>query len=242
MADTLCFIPCSKSKTKCPHDSVKSPTLTGTRIPESWRLLQAGRKGMSACLENSFRPCAALRQYDGGLYNSDPEFREVAEKHLESGQLDLYIISAGYGLVHALDPVRPYEAEMKGKVATFWKDAGLVTVISELVRNSGARKVFGFFAGPSHWSGAHAKYRYFFTEGVKEALAMGATVETAACFHREDGRGTNAITGALGRALLRGIRAKFSLGFLDEYATGQPDGNVVIRSETVRNSVSGPGS
>ena len=85
------------------------------------------------------------------------------------------------------------------------------------------------------------KYRYFFTEGVKEALAMGATVETAACFHREDGRGTNAITGALGRALLRGIRAKFSLGFLDEYANGQPDGNVVIRSETIRNSVSGSG-
>ena len=192
---------------------------------------------MSGCLERDMRLCAALRQYDGGLYNSDPDFRELVERHLGSGRLDLYIISAGYGLVHALDPIQPYEAEMKGRVATFWRDAGLTAVISELVRNSRSRRVFGFFAGPSHWNGAHAKYRYFFTEGVNEAVAMGATVDTAACFYREDGRGTNAITGALGRALLRGIRAKFSSGFLDEYAIGRPDGNVVIRSETIRDSV-----
>ena len=192
---------------------------------------------MSARLEQDIRPCAALRQYDGGLYNSDPKFRDVVEKHLESGRLDLYIISAGYGLVHALDPIHPYEAEMKGRVAAFWKAAGLAAVISELVRNSRSRRVFGFFAGPSDWSGANAKYRYFFTEGVNEAAAMGATLDTAACFYREDGRGTNAITGALGRALLRGIRAKFSSGFLDEYAIGRPDGNVVIRSETIRDSV-----
>ena len=126
---------------------------------------------------------------------------------------------------------------MKGRVATFWRDAGLTAVISELIRNSRSRRVFGFFAGPSHWSGAHAKYRYFFTEGVKAAVAMDATVDTAACFYREDGRGTNAITGALGRALLRGIRAKFSSGFLNEYAIGRPDGNVIIRSETIWDSV-----
>ena len=237
MADTLCFIPCCKKKTKCPDDPVNSPTLTGKRIPETWRTLQAGRKRMSACLEQDMWPCAALRQYDGRLYNSDPRFREVVERHLESGRLDLYIISAGYGLVHALDPIRPYEAEMKGRVATFWRDAGLTAVISELVRNSRSRRVFGFFAGPSHWSGAHAKYRYFFTEGVKQAVAMGSTLDTAVCFYREDGRGTNAILGALGRALLGGIGAKFSSGFLDEYAIGRPDGKVVIRSEKIEHSM-----
>ena len=192
---------------------------------------------MSACLEQDTRPCAALRQYDGRLYNSDPRLREVVERHLESGRLDLYIISAGYGLVHALDPIRSYEAEMKGRVATFWRNAGLSAVVSELVRNSRSQRVFGFFAGPSHWSGAHAKYRYFFTEGVKAAVATETTVDTAACFYREDGRGTNAIMGALGRALLKGVRANFSSGFLDEYAIGLPDGNVVIRSETIQESV-----
>jgi len=66
---------------------------------------------------------------------------------------------------------------------------------------------------------------------------MGATVDTAACFYREEGRGTNAITGALGRALLKGIRADFSSDFLGEYAIGRLDGNVIIRSETIRDSV-----
>ena len=192
---------------------------------------------MSACLERHLPPCAALRQYDGGLYNSDPEFREVVKRHVEEGGLDLYIVSAGYGLVHALDPIQPYEAEMKGRVATFWRDAGLVDVISEVVCSSRARRVFGFFAGPSHWSGAHAKYRSFFTQGVNEAVAMGATIDTAACFYREDGMGTKAITGALGRALLSGVREDFSAGFLDEYSVGRRDGNVVIRSETIRGAV-----
>ena len=58
---------------------------------------------------------------------------------------------------------------MKGKVATLWRNLGLVGVISELILNSHAQRVFGFFAGPSDWSGSHTKYRYFFTEGVKES-------------------------------------------------------------------------
>ena len=87
------------------------------------------------------------------------------------------------------------------------------------------------------WSDGVGTSLYASAKGVNEAAAMGATLDTAACFYREDGPGTNAITGALGRALLRGIRAKFSSGFLDEYAIGRPDGNVVIRSETIRDSV-----
>ena len=237
MANTICFIPCCKKKAKCTPASVNSPKLTEERIPESWGKLHAGRQGMSACLDQDMGPCPALVQYDGGLYKSDPDFRDLVERHLEAGRLDLYIISAGYGLVHALDPIQPYEAEMKGKVARFWRDAGLTTVISELVYNSRSRQVYGFFAGPSHWSGADAKYRYFFTEGVKEAVATGAKVDEAACFYREEGRGTNAITGALGRAFLRGIRTNFSNGFLDEYAIGRLDGNVIIRSKTILNSV-----
>lgn len=236
MAETLCFIPCCKSKAKCTPALVNSPTLTEKRIPETWGYLQAGRKGMSACLDQGMGPSPAVRQYVGGLYKSDPGFRDLVERHLEVGSLDLYIISAGYGLVHAFDPIQPYEAEMKGKVATLWRSVGLTAVIAELVRNSLSRQVFGFFAGRSHWSGPHAKYRYFFTKGVKEAVATGAKVDAAACFYREDGMGTNAITGALGRAFVRGIRTDFSTGFLDEYAIGRLDGKVIIRSETILSS------
>ena len=234
MADTLCFIPCCKTKAKYPDYRDLRPTLTKRRIPETWQDLQAARRKMSKCVEEDVRPCNALRQYDGGLYRSDFDFRENLTRHLKTGRIDLYIISAGYGIVHALDPILPYEAEMKGKVATLWRNLGLVGVISELIRMSHAQRVFGFFAGPSHWSGSHTKYRYFFTEGVKEASASGAMIKTATCFYRAAGQGANAITGALGRTLLHGLREDFSSRFLAGYTTGHAYGNVLIRSDKLR--------
>ena len=237
MAETLCFVPCCKSKTQYPDRRTASPTLTMSRIPVAWESLQAARKNMSACIDEAIQPCAALRQYDGGLYNSTLEFREDIARYLNADRLDLYIISAAYGLVHAVDPIQPYEAEMKGSVATLWREAGLVEVISELIRVSRAQRAFGFFAGPSHWSGAHAKYRYFFTEGVKAAVTSGATISTSACFYRAWGRGTRAINGALGRALLRGLGADFSSRFLAEHTNGWRDGNVLIRSESIHGSL-----
>lgn len=234
MADTLCFIPCCKKKTKYPEYRDLRPTLTERRIPETWQDLQAARKKMSECVEQDVRPCNALRQYDGGLYRSDSKFRENLTRYLKTGRIDLYIISAGYGIVHALDPIHPYEAEMKGKVATLWRNLGLVGVISELIRMSHVQRVFGFFAGPSDWSGSHTKYRYFFTEGVKEASASGSRINTATCFYRASGLGVNAITGALGRTLLHGLGEDFSSRFLAKYTTGHSYGNVLVRADNLR--------
>ena len=237
MPNTLCFIPCSKRKTVYPDSRSVPPTLTKSHIPATWQDLQSARQRMSDCIEERVRPRTALHLYDGGLYNSEVDFREDLARHLQAGRLELYILSAGYGLVHALDPICPYEAEMKGRVAMLWKDAGLVEVISELIHVSRAQRVFGFFAGPRYWSGAHAKYRYFFTEGVRAAIGSGVLVDTVTCFYRESGRGANAINGALGRTLLRGLRANFSPRFLDEHAMGRVDGNVMIRSENVHEAL-----
>ena len=233
MAETLCFIPCSKRKTAAQDRHAETPVLTAARVPETWSRLQSGRKTMSACVEENSQPCRALRQYDGGFYNAEASLRNDLLRSLHADRLDLYILSAGYGVVHALDPIRPYEAEMKGSIATTWRNLGLPEVIAELIRVSRARRVFGFFAGRDVWSGAHAKYRYFFTEGVKAAISRGAMLDTAACFYLATGRGTPAITGALGRALLHGLRADFSPGFMAEYAAGHADGGVVIRAETL---------
>lgn len=233
MVDTLWFIPCCKRKTATPDRRSTVPTLTAERLPETWPRLQAGRKGMNTCIDANVLPCIALRQYDGGFYKAEASFREDITYGLSVGQLDLYIFSAGYGIVHPLDPIRPYEAEMKSSVASHWKDAGLSAVIAELIRNSHARRVLGFFAGPAHWSGNHAKYRYFFTKGVAAAVAQGAELDTTACFHRASGQGARAINGALGRALLHGVRSDFSSGFFGEYAAGRRDGTVVIRSENL---------
>lgn len=239
MADTLCFIPCCKSKTKSSSRKSIPPTLTKAHLPETGASLQGARKKLSALIEEDSSFCSALRQYNGHFYNSEPNFRAELERHLRAGRMDIYIISAGYGVIHALDPIQAYEAEMKGSVARQWRDAGLVDVISELIQVSLANRVFGFFAGPSHWSGAHAKYRYFLTEGIRRAVVRGAKVNTAICFFRETGRGPTAINRALGRTLLRGLRANFSANYLREHAMGRPDGNVLIRSEIIRDVTDG---
>ena len=239
MTVTLCFIPCCKCKTAASDRDADTPILTAERIPETWQRLQAGRKRMSACIEQNSPPCRALFQYDGGLYNAEASFREDIARCLDAGRLDLYVLSAGYGVIHALDPIRPYEAEMKGRVAGMWKDTDLPEVIAELIRVSRARRVFGFFAGPAHYGGAHAKYRYFFTEGVRTAASSGATFDATACFHRERGLGTRAITGALGRTLLRGLRSDFSPRFLAEHAAGRVDGRVIIGSDNLLSTAAG---
>ena len=236
MDKTLCFIPCCKRKTKHPCDPSTPQFLTEKCIPNSWQSLETGRQRMRACLDLNISQCPALDRYDGNLYKSESNFREAVLHQLKTEALELYIISAGYGIVHALDPIHPYEAEMKGSNGRLWRDVGLVSVISELICTSSACQVFGFFAGPSNWAGAHAKYRYFFTEGVKMAIANHTTLDKAVCFFRESGWGSNAINGALGRTLIHGLRAKFSSRFLSEYTVGRLDGNVVIRSEIVHES------
>lgn len=234
MADTLCFVPCCKSKAEYVGSPGVDPTLNERRIPETWESLLAARKRMSGCIESGSGSGPALSVYDGGVFKSEPGFREEATRHLNAGHVDLYVLSAGYGVVHALDPIQLYEAEMKRVVATLWREAHLVDVVSELITVSRARRVFGFFAGPSRWNRADAMYRYFFTEALKAAMSAGAILSDGQCFHRAEGMGVRAINGALGRTLLRGLRSDFSERFVAEHRDGQRDGNVLIRTDTLR--------
>lgn len=234
VADTLCFVPCCKKKAEYVGSLRVDLTLNERRIPETWGSLLAARERMSGCIESGSAYGPALSVYDLGVFNSEPGFREEVTNHLNTGHIDLYVLSAGYGVVHALDPIQLYEAEMKGRVATLWREAGLVNVVAELIAVSRARRVFGFFAGSSQWSSSSAMYRYFFTEGLRAAIGARAIVSDGRSFHRAEGMGVRAINGALGRTLLRGLRADFSRRFLAEHEDGQYDGKVLIRTDTLR--------
>lgn len=103
MADTLCFVPCCKSKVEY-IGSPRDPTLNKRRIPETWVRLLAARVRMSGCVEGGSARGPALSVYDGGVFKSEPGFREEVTRHLNAGHVDLYVLSAGYGVIHALDP------------------------------------------------------------------------------------------------------------------------------------------
>lgn len=75
----------------------------------------------------------------------------------------------------------------------------LADIIGDICMGFNPGQVYGFFAGEPVMSGSGAKYRYFYTEGIKKALQKGFKPARLGCFYREGGRGTTAILGALGR-------------------------------------------
>jgi hypothetical protein len=74
-----------------------------------------------------------------------------------------------------------------------------------------------------------AKYRYFYTEGVKAACRQGLTYKQAGCFYRSEGRGAAAILGALGRTFMDAHEQSFNNNFIEDVEDGEHwDGNIHV--------------
>ncbi len=89
------------------------------------------------------RRVSALSMYSGHLYRALD--RRLVLKGFLEGWADMVIVSAGYGLVHAFERVRLYEASMKS-YARLWLEAGLDRVLANYVENTGPGLVYGFFS------------------------------------------------------------------------------------------------
>lgn len=194
----VCFIPCCSEK-RGYGSGVNPPYYwPPAEVGGTWAKLEAGRRGMEYCIDRTSRPVPALHLYTGNFY-SVPGLKEAAERLIRSGILRLFIISAGYGVLDALEPACKYDAKMEGSVAAHWRNAGLEDVIAEICLNLKPDRVYGFFAGTPFWSVGGAKYRYFFTAGVHRALRSGLAADRAGCFYRQSGMGVGAILQALGK-------------------------------------------
>lgn len=156
---------------------------------------------MEHCIEGDSRPTPAIHLYSGSFYSAFDA--RLARQLIYSGKLRLFIISAGYGVLDAFEPARNYDAKMKGRVARYWRDAGLADTIGDICLGLRPNQVYGFFAGEPFWSGSGAKYRYFFTRGVKKALSCGFKPARAGCFYREKRQGSNRNTRSSGPRLFQ---------------------------------------
>ena len=118
---------------------------------------------------------------------------------------------------------------MSGSIAKYWREAGLVSVISEIIKEQSPSKVYGFFAGVREWSTPSSKYRYFFTEAVKRALNESVSINSAGCFYRKDGLGVKAILNALGRTFNDVYKKDYSSKYIKNIEQNdRKDGNVII--------------
>jgi hypothetical protein len=170
---------------------------------------------------------SALYLYKGAFYS--PLKLIGTRKEIQAGGLRLFVLSAGYGLVDAFEPISEYNGKMQGRIASFWRDNDLAGVISDILLSLQPSHVYGFFAGSEGWAGAGAKYRYFFVEGLKGALAEGLNSDLSGCFYRASGRGATQILGALGRTFEYFMASGFEKSFVyDVERNSRIDGSVAI--------------
>lgn len=194
-----CFIPCCSSKLD--SGQIIQPTYHFSEdvLPETWSWLIKGRNMMSNSIEMGSQATSALHLYTGALYRVFAMQKKQIIDLIHSGRLDLYILSAGYGIVHAFEPIQRYDAMLKEGVAVLWRKQHLENIIAEQLIRSKPTHVYGFFAGSRNWYPAASSYRYFYTEGVRTALRQGLTSQ-AGCFYRKNGLGVQAILGGIGKA------------------------------------------
>lgn len=209
---TICFIPCCGSKIPSgSKDRNFTPWYHDMNISRT-KLLK-GREKMKPYIIESSPLTDALSLYTGNFYR--PLDKKYIFEKISTGDLRVFVLSAGYGVVDSFEPIYDYDAIMNGFVARVWKDAGLVDIISEIILKYSPEKVFGFFAGEEEWSGGASKYRYFYSEGVKKALSQGLIVSESGCFYRAEGRGVGPILSLLGLCFNEAISSDFSSDFVE---------------------------
>jgi hypothetical protein len=235
MEKHLIFIPCCKSKHATGLSTPIQKILKKDIIPQNWEHLQAGRRDMESIIDVSSPKTTALYLYKGFFYSNFKRQYSTIIDHINNGNLQLYIISAGYGVINALESIHDYDAVLSGTVAKHWRNHGLENIIAEIIQNEQPSSIHGFFAGTSYWSSPGSKYRYFFTEGLQRAKNTIET-STAGCFYRYDGRGVSAIMGSLGRTLADFTQHKFNTDFTKGIEKNHRiDGNIEIGFENSNN-------
>ncbi|RLF16970.1 MAG: hypothetical protein DRZ82_10260 [Thermoprotei archaeon] len=136
------------------------------------------------------RAVTALSLYVGHEYEVLDK-RLIYELYLK-GIIDFIVISAGYGVVHAFEKIREYEAYMDQKTTRAWMKLGLPSIIADYIANTSPKEVYGFFSKTTG-------YQEIYREVVKH---VPRNVETKIyIIYPESCRGMSNIMKALGQAI-----------------------------------------
>ena len=227
-APVFCFIPCCAKKSATGRIVKPDKRILQGDLPQQWTNLIKAREEMQYC-KKAGSPCTtALHLYTGMPYSVFSHLKTNLISDIQAGKMRLVIISAGYGIIDALEPINNYDAMLRDKVATLWRNHHLSEIIAELLIHHRPAKVYGFFAGKERWAPGSSMYRYFYSTGVKLAMEKGLKAD-AGCFYRLDGSGVAAILGALGRSFIK----LYQSGFDDEFITNAAEQGIIDDNVTI---------
>ena len=207
---TICFIPCSNSKIAI---KAKMECASSWFEEDSFRqMLVTGRQAMKPYIKAGAPLSEAFNLYSGFFYRVLDK-KCISEK-IQTGNLRVFIISAGYGIVASHELIQDYDAMMAGPIASTWKKANLTKIISDIIQKYQPAKAFGFFSGETTWGQPSSKYRYFYSNGIRQALSEGWKPVETGCFYRAEGKGTVPILSALGLCFTKAVSSDFSNEFI----------------------------
>jgi len=110
----------------------------------------------------------ALSLYVGHEYEALDK-RLVYDFYIK-GVVDFAIISAGYGIVHAFEKIREYEAYMDREAVKTWMSLGLPTIIADYITNTRPREVYGFFSKTSGYQEIYREVARHMPEGIETRM------------------------------------------------------------------------
>jgi len=140
LRSTLMIIPCSGAKAEFPNMCVTGPTILATLPSELAKRLIEARRAAARWAGVDERTCVpAWQRYDGTLYRA---VRGELTKSVAHGDAcHLMIVSGGYGVVLAQEPIGMYEAVFR---KARWPDGLLEEVLVAYARVHGLRSVRAF--------------------------------------------------------------------------------------------------
>ena len=173
--DTLIIIPCSKGKRDGSEPYGEGGTLLGELPDALARRLAAARVAVANAShldESALMP--AWRRYAGALYQNANLGHAVDQE--ASWLRRLLILSGGYGVVRAMDPIGTYNLAM---AAARWPRGLLQEVIETYARRQHIRRVIALVSQTTGYAGILRKVDWR-GAGVTEALCLSPEASTGA--------------------------------------------------------------
>jgi hypothetical protein len=168
------FLPCCKSKKSNFTPNFPTTSMRNFLNPNQWQNLQNARGGVAiANIPGTNAPhgssTVGLYLYHGNLWHHIMPIRQALDTQIQSDNLQIFILSGWYGVLHAHEEAQDYTGNLQGQVANYWRNNHLERIISDIIVTGQPDCVLGYFTGDKKWHNQDAMYRYFFTEGVKHA-------------------------------------------------------------------------
>ncbi len=148
----LCIVyPCCKAKNGTGQIEIQSVFLAQEDSLRHSKYLAKGRTIiLPKCINSNAEPITALWLYSGHMYPM--QTRRLITQKIETNSVDFLIISAGYGVVHATEPIRTYEKELDRLTLRHWREYKVGELIADYISQRESETVVGFFSGTSLYS------------------------------------------------------------------------------------------